>query len=191
MPRIEPLSPPYSPQAEELLTSMMPASSPVPPLALFRVMGRNLSMAEAAHVMGKWMLRRRPKERDGLTVRDREIAILRTCGRCRCEYEWGVHVAFFAERVGISAAQANATARPELDGEAGWSGEDRQLLEAVDAMCGTGTIPAQVWEALAARWPPEDLLELTMLVGWYHAIAYTANAAQVPLEPWAARFPEP
>ena len=33
-----------------------------------------------------------------------------------------------------------------------------------------------------------QLLDLTMLAGWYHAISFTARAAGVPLEPGAPRF---
>ncbi len=38
-------------------------------------------------------------------LREREIVIDRTCARCGCEYEWGVHVAFFAVRAGFDDAQ--------------------------------------------------------------------------------------
>ena len=34
----------------------------------------------------------------------------------------------------------------------------------------------------------EQLLDLTMLCGWYHAISFAANAAQVGSEPGAPRF---
>ncbi|GAA3246389.1 carboxymuconolactone decarboxylase family protein [Dactylosporangium siamense] len=34
-----------------------------------------------------------------LTLREREIVILRTCARRGCEYEWGAHVLVFANRV--------------------------------------------------------------------------------------------
>ena len=33
-----------------------------------------------------------------------------------------------------------------------------------------------------------QILDLTMLTGWYHAISFTARAARVPLEPGAPRF---
>ena len=38
----------------------------------------------------------------GVALREREIVIDRTCARCGAEYEWGVHVAFFGERVGLT-----------------------------------------------------------------------------------------
>ena len=43
-------------------------------------------------------------DRGSISLREREIVIDRTCARCRSEYEWGVHVAFFAERVRLHAA---------------------------------------------------------------------------------------
>ncbi len=33
-----------------------------------------------------------------------------------------------------------------------------------------------------------ELLDLMMLAGWYHAISYAANGAQVSLEPGTPRF---
>lgn len=40
-----------------------------------------------------------------LSLGPREIVIDRTCVRCRCEYEWGVHIAFFGERAGFTREQ--------------------------------------------------------------------------------------
>ena len=71
----------------------------VPPIALFRTFARNLPMTEAMPGWGSYELGRDLS----LSMRDREIVIDRTCARCGCEYEWGVHVAFFAERAGLTA----------------------------------------------------------------------------------------
>jgi hypothetical protein len=37
------------------------------------------------------------------SLRHREIVIDRTRVRCGCAYEWGVHVALFAQRVALTA----------------------------------------------------------------------------------------
>jgi hypothetical protein len=42
------------------------------------------------------------------------------------------------------------------------------------------------WAALDLS--DEQRLDLLLLAGWYHAIAYVARAARVPLEPGAPRF---
>ena len=90
MTRIEPVRPPYPSQVAERLEAMMPPG--VPPILLFRTFVRNLPMTAAMSGWGGYEL----SKRLSLPLRDREIVIGRTCARCGCEYEWGVHVAFFA-----------------------------------------------------------------------------------------------
>ena len=96
--RVDPVRPPYPPDIAERLDAMMPPG--VPPILLFRTFVRNLPMTAAMSGWGSYEL----SKRLSLSMRDREIIIDRTCARCRCEYEWGVHVAFFAERAGLSSA---------------------------------------------------------------------------------------
>ena len=73
----------------------------------FRTFVRNLPMANAMGQWGSYEL----SKRLSLTLRDREIVIDRTCARCRCEYEWGVHVAFFADRAGFNGEQITSARR--------------------------------------------------------------------------------
>jgi len=47
-----------------------------------------------------------------------------------------------------------------------------------------------LWTRLASEFDEQQLLDLTMLCGWYHAISFTANAARVDLEDGAPRFAE-
>ena len=68
----------------------------VPPLVLFRTMAR--SPRVFAKMFAGGLLDKGP-----LSLRQREIVIDRTTARLGCEYEWGVHIAFFAERVGFYA----------------------------------------------------------------------------------------
>jgi len=99
MARITPLQPPYDPEVEQLLQRMMPGGAA--PIALFRTFTKNLAMTRAMHPWGAYELGRHFT----LTLRDREIVIDRTCARTGCEYEWGVHVAFFAGRAGLTDDQ--------------------------------------------------------------------------------------
>src|SRR4051812_19605047 len=99
MARIEPLEAPYETAVAEQLYRMVPAG--VPPINLFRTFAKNMPMTMAMHPWGRYELGRDLS----LSLRDREIVIDRTCAKCGCEYEWGVHVAFFAERAGLDEAQ--------------------------------------------------------------------------------------
>ncbi len=100
----------------------------------------------------------------------------------------GVHVAFFAERAGIDAAAVEATTRVGPSPE--WSDRDRTLIAVVDSLHEHADVPDALWAALRVEWSDEQILEILVLAGWYHSIAYVANTLRVPLEPWAARFPE-
>jgi alkylhydroperoxidase family enzyme len=182
MPRIEPLNPPYTPEAAERLAAMMPAG--VPPILLFRTFAKNLPMATAMARWGSYEL----SKQLSLTMRDREIVIDRTCARCNCEYEWGVHIAFFADRVGLSPEQITSVTHGSPTDSCWTDDRDRILVEAVDAMHDTGTIDDALYVRLAAIFNEQQILDLTMLCGWYHSISFTANVAQVDLESGAPRF---
>jgi alkylhydroperoxidase family enzyme len=184
MTRIDPVEPPYPPQVAERLEAMMPPG--VPPILLFRTFARNLPMTAAMSGWGGYELSRRLS----LSLREREIVIDRTCARCGCEYEWGVHVTFFAERAGLSGPQITSLTHGGA-GDPCWADErDRLLIEAADALHDSASIPYDLWHRLARIFSDGQLLDLTMLAGWYHAVSFTANAAGVALEDRAPRFAE-
>jgi alkylhydroperoxidase family enzyme len=181
-PRIAPLEPPFEAEVAEQLTAMMPPG--VPPIGLFRTFARNLPMTRAMHTWGAYELGRSLS----LTMRDREIVIDRTCAQCGCEYEWGVHVVFFADRVGLIPAQvASLAAGTAQDGC--WTDErERLLIRAVDALHADADLPDELWQALSGALSEENLLDLLLLCGWYHAVSFVARAARVPLEVGAPSF---
>jgi alkylhydroperoxidase family enzyme len=175
--RIAPLSPPYAEPVQAALDRVMPAG--VPPLALFRTLAVNQRVF--LRVMAGGLL-----DRGTISLREREIVIDRTCARCGSEYEWGVHVAFFAERVGFTPAQVAATAGGPVEA---FAPRERLLLALVDGLHEQARIDDALWAALKAEWRDEQLIELVALVGFYHLISFMTNAFRIPLEPYAARFP--
>jgi alkylhydroperoxidase family enzyme len=181
MTRIAPLEPPFDPDTAELLARMMPPG--VPPIALFRTFARNAEMTRAMQGWGGYEL----SKRLSLSLREREIAILRTCARCGCEYEWGVHVAYFAERAGLTQPQLRSlTAGSPVD--ACWDERERALVAACDELHDGADLSEAAWSALAAHHDSAQILDLLLLCGWYHAISFAARAARVPLEAFAPRF---
>ncbi len=179
--RIDPLDAPYAPDVAERLTAMMPPGQT--PIRLFRTFAKNLPMATGLNAWGSYYL----SKKLSLTLRDRELIIDRTTARCGCEYEWGVHIAFYAERVGIGPEQI----RSITDGSPAdpcWSVRDALVIEAVDALHDTATIGDDLWSRLADVLTEPELLDLFMLSGQYHAISFAANAARVEPEDWAPRF---
>ena len=122
-PRIAPLQPPYAPDIAGQFDRIMRGA---PPLVLFRVMAGNARAWEKFRA-GSLL------DRGPLSLREREIVIDRTCARTGCEYEWGVHVATFAEAAKLTEQQVRATVRGAAT-EACWSEAEQALIAAVDAL---------------------------------------------------------
>jgi len=184
-PRIAPLQPPYDPDVEGMLRRWMPPGAAIEPLALFRTLAVHGELMSRMRPLGSGILNH------GLVpARDREIVLHRTCARAGAEYEWGVHAVAYGERVGLTAEQIAATAGgTEAAEDPSWSEQEALLVRLADELHDTATVSDGLWAQLAVRYTDQQLLELVVTAGWYRTIAYVINAARVPLEPWAARFP--
>ena len=123
-----------------------------------------------------------------LSLRQREIVILRVTARYGCEYEWGVHVATFSRLAGLSEAQVAATAIGTAADPA-WSPLEGQLVRVVDALVDGATHDAESRAFFDATYDASQQLEILSLVGFYHAISNIAQVAALEPEPGAARFP--
>lgn len=178
-PRIQPAEPPYPSTIEARLASVMPPD--VPALALFRILARDERLF--SRFMGGGLL-----DKGHLTLRQREIVIHRTMARNGAEYEWGVHVAFFAGRAGFDETQLHALAHGDAH-SACWSEEDALLVAFCDSLDETSDVDDALWQRLQARFGSEAILELLLLAGFYRTVSYLVNALRIPLEPFATRFP--
>ncbi len=182
MTRISPLEPPHDAEVEDVLRPMMPPG--VPPIALFRTFAHNLPMTRAMHGWGGYELSRELS----LDLRTRELVIDRTCARCGAEYEWGVHVAFFADAADLTPAQITSLTHGGPADDCWSDPRERAIIEAVDQLHDTSTIDDRLWDELAGHLDEAQLLDLLLLCGWYHAISFVARAAGVPFEVVAPRF---
>ena len=123
-----------------------------------------------------------------LSLREREIVIDRTCARTGCEYEWGVHVAIFADAAGLTNEQVRATVLGPADAPC-WSAAEQMLIAAVDALHERATLSDSEFKALSAHHDDAKILEIMLLCGFYRTVSYLANGLDLPLEDKAARFP--
>ncbi len=115
-----------------------------------------------------------------LPPRDRELLILRTAVLCQADYEWGQHT-LIGRSVGVSDEEIERLrSGPDAPG---WNDFDATLLRAADELHQTARISDATWEALAARYDERQLIEVPMVVGHYHMVAFALNSLGVPLEP--------
>jgi alkylhydroperoxidase family enzyme len=177
MTRVSAIEDPFDPSVSEDLTRLMPPG--VPPLLLFRTLAHNPRVLRRVRKGGLL-------DRGSISVRQRELVILRTTALCRSEYEWGVHVAFFGAAAGLTSAEIAATVSGDL---AALPAEDRSLIELCDALHRAAAVPVALWQELAAAFRPDQLVELVALAGQYHMVSYLTNALGIALEDQAPRFP--
>ena len=178
-PRIAPLQPPYDQDIQAQFDRIMRGA---PPLMLFRVVAGH-SRAWEKFRAGSLL------DPGPLSLREREIVIDRTCARTGCEYEWGVHVAIFADAAGLTDQQVRATMLGEADAPC-WSVAEQALIAAVDALHDRATLSGDEYKALSAHYDDAKIFEIMLLCGFYRTVSYLANGLELPLEEKAARFPK-
>jgi len=177
VPRVDPITPPYTPGMQAVFDKIMPPG--VPPLILFTTLAlvpRIYDRFRAGSLL----------DRGPVSIRHREIVIDRTCARCGCTYEWGVHVAFFAERVALTPEQVRATVRGTSTDPV-WNDEESLLIRVVDELHDTAGISDQLWNELGKAFSVEQIFEVIALVGFYHTVSFFANGLRLPAESSAAQ----
>jgi len=177
--RIAPAVSPFAPDMEETLKNLMPEG--VEPLLLFRTLAHDPRLFR--RFMAGGLL-----DKGNLSLREREVMIDRTCARCGGEYEWGVHIALFAGKVGFGPDEIAATCAKEVD-QSCWSSREVLILRLADQLHETSAVDDDLWQALSAEFSDEQLMELIMLAGFYHMVSFMVNATRLPPEPYGVRFP--
>lgn len=170
-PRLQPL--PADQIPEELLkyTGARPGQ---PVLNIYATVARHPKLAKrwlvfGSHVLGK----------STISARERELVILRTGHLCQSAYEWGQHVRI-AKAAGISDAEIERIkAGPDAPG---WDPFEATLLRATDELRNDSCISDATWQALAARYSEQQLLDLIFAIGQYTMVCMALNSLGVQLE---------
>lgn len=180
MPRISPRHPPYKEELQSTFDRVMPEG--MPPLLLFRTLATS-NRAWQKFVNASLL------DRGPLSLRFRELVITRTCARTQCEYEWGVHMRGFSKAAGFAEEEITATVHG--DGSSGcWSDSESVLVSTIDALHERATLTDKEYEAFAAHFSNEEILEVFLLAGFYRTVSYLCNGLDLPLEETATRFPK-
>jgi 4-carboxymuconolactone decarboxylase len=116
-----------------------------------------------------------------LPARDRELLILRTGWNCRSDYEWAQHVRI-ARAAGLPDDEIERARSDEGADDPGWSAADATLVRAADELHADACLSDATWAALAARYDDRQLIEVPMVVGHYHMVAFALNSLGVQVE---------
>ena len=179
MTRLAPLEAPFPAAAAAVLEHLRFGRDT--PLALFRTLAHNPRVLDRIRKGG--ML-----DRGSLSLRQRELMILRTCARCGAEYEWGVHVQIFAPHTAMDGAQIAATVHGAADDPL-WAADEKLIVALADALHATARIDDALYRDLQAAFGAEQIVELVALAGFYHLISFAVGAFAIGNESGAPGFP--
>ena len=164
----------------DLLASLRPSPAG-PELNIFPTLARHAELFKAWLPFGGYLLLG-----GELPARDREILTLRTALNCRSDYEWGQHVPI-AVTAGVTAEEVERIAAgPDVPG---WTPFDAALVRAADELHTSSCISAATWDVLTSRYGDRQFIELCMLVGQYHLVAFALNSLGVQREPGVEGLP--
>ena len=177
-PRIAPLTDP-SAEVEELLEKTK--VHPGPAFNIFATMAHHPRLLKRFNVLGGLFL-----GRGLLPSRERELVILRTAWRTKCEYEFGQHTL-----LGRQAGLTDDEIRQVTDQAADWPEGDALLLQLADEIQAHHDVTNELWATLERRWSPRQMIELVTLAGFYGMVAAFLNSTRVQLDPGVPGWPVP
>jgi alkylhydroperoxidase family enzyme len=171
-PRISPLPPDErEPRTAELLQSLK-FDPDGDDMNLFATLARHPRLLKRWSQFGGLLL-----AGGTLSARDREVLILRTAANCGADYEWGHHLPI-GRHAGLSDDEMTALAGSPADAAA----VDADLVAAADELHAANVIGDATWAALATRYDEAQLIELCMVVGQYHLVAFTLRSLRIQPE---------
>lgn len=140
------------------------------------VLANHPPLANAYHTFGKHLLLA-----STITVRPRELIVLRAAWRQKCQYEWHYHVGY-ALKAGLTmdeiAAVRDGWQSPVWDGQE----EDRAVLRAVDELIDTSRMSDETYAALSAHFGKEQMMDFVFTVGNYVMLGWAIATFGVPVE---------
>jgi 4-carboxymuconolactone decarboxylase len=177
--RVPPLAPPERSARQAALVARAGAE-----LGVYTTLVRHPDLFADLLPFGQRLL-----EGSTLEPRVRELLILRTAWRCRAPYVW-THHEIAGRGAGLTGDDLVALGTGAVD-----PGDPLRavLLRAADELVAAHRLSDPTWTGLAARFAPEQLIEICLLVGQYVMLAGTLNSLGVRVEPgysppsWAGR----
>ncbi|MGH6615723.1 carboxymuconolactone decarboxylase family protein [Sphingomonas sp.] len=164
--RISPASAPWSP-------AVTSAFERLPQLQLFRVLARDERLF--SRFVGDGLL-----GPGHVSLRHRELTILRVCALNGSDYEWGVHVGLLsaaAELTEVEVAATTATVQVHQ-----WAAKDGIVIRLCDALQVQCDIDDDLWSDLAGHFDEMAILELLMLIGKYRQVCILTNVLRLDPE---------
>ncbi|MFL5883645.1 MAG: carboxymuconolactone decarboxylase family protein [Thermoleophilaceae bacterium] len=147
----------------------------LPPLNIFKLVANAETCFRPFLRLGNAILTK--QELDPLL---RELAILQTAKLTPAEYEWIQHVGI-AKAVGATDEQVEAIDRGDVDAEC-FSDDQKLVLEFTTQVVRDARPSDELFARTHERLSPREIVELTLAIGYYMAIARVMEVADIDLD---------
>jgi 4-carboxymuconolactone decarboxylase len=124
-------------------------------------------------------------QRGELSLRLRELAILRLAHSRRSEFFWGEHV-----KVAKGGGLTDEDIARLASGNNGFDGVDRLVLEATDEMLSEGRAKPETWRRLVKDLGTHQAMELVFVLGTYSMLAMACDTWDLTPPPGSAALPD-
>jgi 4-carboxymuconolactone decarboxylase len=162
------------PSDEELSPEICEVLSKLPPLNVFRIMGRVPESFRPFLEFAFSIL-----ARSEFDTRKREIAVLRVAHVTQAHYEWVQHVAV-ARGAGVTQEEID---RIGVDGPVGGLDEEGNLLcRVADEISRDVRLSDEALAAIIGRYGERQALELILCCAYFNMLSRVLESARVPLE---------
>ena len=121
-----------------------------------------------------------------LTLRAREIVILRVGWLAGCAYEWGQHLEIAGADAGFGPAEFAAVA----EGAASrlWGPAEAALIRAADGLYADASVDDATWDTLVAHYDERQVLDAIFMASNYLMLAMALNTFGVELDEGSEGF---
>ena len=147
------------------------------PISLFKALVKSPKAARAFSELGGYI-----RYGSKLDPRLRELAILQVGWLARSPYEWSHHV-----KLGHDFGVSNDDIQALIDDTAGkptaLDAVSRRVLQAAREMTAGGAMTEATFAALQAELGNEQVVDLTLTIGFYNAVVRVLATLQIDVEP--------
>ncbi len=176
--RIQPVADPDEDTLEVLSKTIVRDGEP---LNIFGVLAQHPKLLKRFNLLGGFILNK------GLVpARERELVILRVGWNAQSRYEFGQHTVI-GRQCGLSDDEIRRLTLPP--DEAGWSADDRALVDLCDDLPADDCVSDDTWARLAGRWNDAEMIELLVTAGFYRMVSGLLNSTGVQLDEGVPDFP--
>lgn len=115
-----------------------------------------------------------------ISLRDRELVILRVAVIGEYHYEWGQHVEIAKRACNFTDEDFEKILKGSE--HAGWAEGDKLLIKMIEELMTQRVVSGETWDKMIGLHSLEQMMDLVFLVGNYSMLGMAINTFEVPLD---------